>query len=732
MKKFSLVLFSILLACICALGMLACAKNGGEEDPDLPPSTLPPTAPTLELTDGDLTLILGDTYTVGVNYTAIEGQTLSWSSENESAVSVDDDGNLTALAVGSSKITVTYGQLSDSCTVTVGLGNKMPRLELALSGIQKIAKGESIDLEPTVVFNGKSYTDFTANYLFSDSTIGSMDGSVFTAVKGGTTQITVTASWNGVADNILTEVVTVTVVNEMQIFINGGATVSVSMYTVATHGGQSFNNYADFLAQCKVNGDTVAANVEVIEGKDLVTYADNKLTATGESYGDAKVKVWYEVDDDYIDEYVDVKILRPVISTDTVIEMSAEPIIGDVVSIKDIFDLQSDVTVIAAYIGDEEDGEELTVESGKITGGLEDYAPQKSGSDWTFENIYITVYESTAGYKFPAQVFTAVIRDWNDFQTAFSGPLLIDGSKKVTGYYILGDDIDCEGKSLVESEGSTTTGRYGRYGKTSQIECGDTYATMGWQGVFDGRGYTIDNLTLENDADGGLFGCIGSNGVIKNLGITNVKRANESNVRSGVVLAYRNFGLVDNVYISFDKSDSNYAAASLRTAIIGQWRTICVGVGRFSNMIVDFVKAPNNPEGTYSNSYNAFYGFGFFMNDQSRKDAATTERFENMYMIAANGDYETGDKARVMPITFSMSSGSASGERYNVYAENDNPVTNKDKPNGSGATTASTHYCKGFYRYDSYEQLASPEQGGGNVSKVGNWKVTSNGAVWED
>ncbi|WP_084299122.1 Ig-like domain-containing protein [Bradyrhizobium sp. WSM1743] len=109
----------------------------------------------------------------------------------------------------------------------------------------------------------------------------------------------------------------------------------------------------------------------------------------------------------------------------------------------------------------------------------------------------------------------------------------------MSGYYVLGADIDAAGLSFV-SIGS---------------------ATNPFTGTFDGQGHTISNLTINNvtDPDTGLFGYVGATGVIINVGLID-ETTTSSHVYVGG-LAGENFGTIARCYVSGTVSGVNYVGA---------------------------------------------------------------------------------------------------------------------------------------------------------------------------
>ncbi|MGN1053244.1 MAG: Ig domain-containing protein, partial [Candidatus Scatosoma sp.] len=104
-------LFSVIgLVLLCTAG---CSdKPGGKEPGDTDKEI------TLILDKAQATLILGDEIWIKATYTELEGETLSWSSDNESVATVQD-GKVSANAVGNATIQASYADKVATCAVTV-------------------------------------------------------------------------------------------------------------------------------------------------------------------------------------------------------------------------------------------------------------------------------------------------------------------------------------------------------------------------------------------------------------------------------------------------------------------------------------------------------------------------------------------------------------------------------------------------------------------------------------
>ena len=142
-----------------------------------------------------ITLMLGDTYTFVPK--AQDGYVLpdniTWSSDNESVVSVDDNGTVTAKALGEATVTATAqvnGQtVTTDCQVKV-IPVPATSIEINVENVTLLV-GQSYKLTATIEPENTTYPDVTwASDSDTVATVGE-DGTV-TAVSAGTANITAT------------------------------------------------------------------------------------------------------------------------------------------------------------------------------------------------------------------------------------------------------------------------------------------------------------------------------------------------------------------------------------------------------------------------------------------------------------------------------------------------------------------------------------------------------------
>ncbi|MBR2871055.1 MAG: hypothetical protein IKB98_06760, partial [Clostridia bacterium] len=121
-----------------------------------------------------------------------------------------------------------------------------------------------------------------------------------------------------------------------------------------------------------------------------------------------------------------------------------------------------------------------------------------------------------------------------DCPTNDAASLVVDfGDLMYDGYYVLLNDIDCEGYLHDHTSGS----KYNIASRGWSATIKNTIRNQGLMGTFDGRGYTIKNYTSTASVSGnniGLFGYI-NGGTLKNTGFYN---PNQTASSTGAFLAF--------------------------------------------------------------------------------------------------------------------------------------------------------------------------------------------------
>ena len=154
-------------------------------------------------------------------------------------------------------------------------------------------------------------------------------------------------------------------------------------------------------------------------------------------------------------------------------------------------------------------------------------------------------------YTFTADIYTLIISNKAEFDQMRSLARAngdISNTGVLDGYFVLNGNIEYNASfvSLTDSgEIWTINNKLGGAGWNDPSK-------YGFRGVFDGRGYNVNGITVKSATSGresgGIFGFTGNNAVIKNVSFTNAG-VEENN---GFICSYGG-GLIENVNITFAK-----------------------------------------------------------------------------------------------------------------------------------------------------------------------------------
>jgi uncharacterized protein (TIGR02145 family) len=174
--------------------MVGC--NNGGETPEERTKTIAVTGVGLDKTT--IALVEEDTATLTATVTpeTASNKAVTWSSDDSTIATVDENGLVTAVKAGSATITVTTddGEMTADCEVTVAAKvievtgvtlNKSTLLLLALEATETL----------TATVTPETATDKAVTWSSDDSTIATVDeNGLITAVKAGSATITVTTA----------------------------------------------------------------------------------------------------------------------------------------------------------------------------------------------------------------------------------------------------------------------------------------------------------------------------------------------------------------------------------------------------------------------------------------------------------------------------------------------------------------------------------------------------------
>ena len=138
----------------------------------------------------DKTMSVGDKAKLTATVTPADStDKVVWTSSNEKVAAVDENGNVTALAAGTTKILATAGTVSAECTVTVE-AVKVTEVKLDKTAVS-LKAGEAAQLTATVLPDNAA--DKTVTWTSSNEKVATVVNGKITAVAAGTATITATA-----------------------------------------------------------------------------------------------------------------------------------------------------------------------------------------------------------------------------------------------------------------------------------------------------------------------------------------------------------------------------------------------------------------------------------------------------------------------------------------------------------------------------------------------------------
>lgn len=189
-------------------------------------------AESISIANNETEILLEDTQTLECEFTPenTTNKTVTWSSSDESVISVSDDGEITANKLRTATITATHKELTDSIEIEVK-PIEAESIEIVLpddtetndNGTPKINKGSEIQLKAEILPENTTYKEI--EWSVSDEAIATIDeNGVLTANETGTITITATAK-SGVTKEI-----------EIEIYSNAGDTAA-GIVGIAVIGG---------------------------------------------------------------------------------------------------------------------------------------------------------------------------------------------------------------------------------------------------------------------------------------------------------------------------------------------------------------------------------------------------------------------------------------------------------------------------------------------------------------
>ena len=437
-------------------------------------------------------------------------------------------------------------------------------------------------VKPTLKLGGVVKEDVDYEWMSADESIAVVKEGRITAVGVGVTTITVSAKEYEHTDK------------EIVVNVRDDYTLDLSEWElilgVADLFGYQKSTNVSVIA--KKEGKIVKQpNIKIEMDESVATFKqeDDKFHVTAVAKGQNNAKVTWEYEGKTIYTELPITVEKPRTTATEIYWISVSDKRDTSIHLSHVQAELPNGTKASNAIGiTDEDGNQFNVTSaGKEIFIRDGIRYGDAGEEHTF-NVEFDVFELIL----PIKCATLAIRTTDDF---YSLPKYYDkDTHAIDGLYVLCNNLDFAGK-----KGFDTFCGYSQNGKKSG-------GYIGWIGTFDGQGHVIKNLTLNANSDqGGIFGSLGVNGIVKNVAFSN----GINNASGGYLFNYI-YGTVDNVFVASTATKGVSAAGP--SAVLAQ--RLNYKTAKVSNVTA---VALNDPE-----NYNySLVGFG--MNDELFKTVFT-------------------------------------------------------------------------------------------------------------
>ncbi len=637
------------------------------------PSTSEVEEPFL-LNKTEITLLVGESTSIEVDYTQKENETLKFTSQNPAVATVSSAGVVTAMSVGETKVAVSYGKQSAECKVVVEGDGLLPTLNL-LYGIEDSVNcyvGKEVNLSANVFFNGKAYDDATITYSSSNTAIADVVNGQLTPKAVGSTVITVKATWRNFAE--VSKQISVEVIDTVVCAVNGGSVSTFDLYTVAEFKGQTYENTASVSVSLKENGETDIANYTVgVLDENVAKYESGVITAVG--YGSTSLKVACNVNGKDFAFFYPIEVQRPTFAYEKVLDI-------DSVAAFPVAEVFGDANAQILEARDLDGKTTLLVEENVISGFTVDRTNLLAHD--------LVISTATSICEITVNPCTRVIRSFEDLQETFTieGVATEDlGNVVYSGYYRLGGNVDCYGQKLANNSAKV----------------------FGLNGTFDGNGYTVSNLTC------GVYGIFGvvNGGTVKNVAFTGVKYPTNSKLANMSL-----FGSTAKDPVTYSDIYVEYAAETYDKyssfTVLSPNRLASKSVVK--NVVIDISKVTLQLTGTKPSygAYHAYYAELFNPDKVGTYEPTIQKNQHDIYLIGKYYPtyiYEESYGLRV------IEAGNRKGEeiqKFDVHGDKETAV----------------YYFETMKRYDNFQDFKAAS--GNNYESFENscWSLDGGVPVW--
>ena len=308
MKKKLLALLTTLFmgASVCALASCSsCSNTDNPPTSSSQPGDSSSGGGSSDLPEGDFAELEDFTLGFGEAKTlSVQGENLTWQSSDPRVAIVSQYGEVFGADLGEATITVSNGEETVSCKVTVERSLIAPSVAIDVSQ-RSLLFGKTLTIAPEISASGVVLEHANVVYESENPEIITVDANgVITAVAYGETKIFVTYNVGGHFDMFE---IPVKVVEDVVLEVNQ---TSITLAVVEVEGGTYSSQAEIAVTQLKVNGaDGNFADVTfTIDDETIATVEDGVITA--KKVGETVVTATYQTQDTFITIDVPVSVVR--------------------------------------------------------------------------------------------------------------------------------------------------------------------------------------------------------------------------------------------------------------------------------------------------------------------------------------------------------------------------------------------------------------------------------------
>lgn len=575
----------------------------------------------------------------------------TWTTSDATVATVDENGLVSALTVGSAVITATIGEVSASCTVSVVETDIPHEIE--------------VSLEEVSVFEGKNSEELTVDVSYDGEIVDGEFEYVWSLVEGDEDVVSITTSDNG-KSAVFAGLKTGTVTYEIYTVARGYETSKEITITVKENTYALGISHQDIVAV----GNGYAVDLTLgDEATDRVTFGNAYLAINGAPSTESVVVAWTVNND--LATYADGTIVAQKAGT-AVLTGTAEyngkalsllltvNIVKGQETIDDTDVIETAATKTFTVPNSVEKGEvekiyfgdcvvfDKAAGKGSINGNVVtlDVAGMPAKDEDLGLGKELTIETNLIVYTMTVDLYTMIIDSveeldmWQEVaaENAVRAGVCIEAQKGLAynGYFVLGANIEynkvwtpykkfgelwalCyQNQGIWKDLSSYANGKAPEAGNMVDgaiVEDWGAGREAGFKGIFDGQGYAINGLSTADNGDYNAFIVTLGGGIVRNVAFTNVTIGS---VCGSVV--DRGNGTMENVYVEVA------SIASGKDANNRTWGLIRGGNNPkhvINNTIIDYTKA------NLSNLENVYLGCDI-----------TSEILTGVYVIGVPADYK--------------------------------------------------------------------------------------------